>query len=173
MTGADLGAYQHSSAGDVDSSGGTLTFVDTQDTIPLTTTIDVPPGAVSETITLVYTEIPSSTHNPPSGFSFAGRYFTVYAVKGGEVISDFTFLVPGTKFTLYYNPALLGPLTPEGTLGLQYWDGPSGAWSTSGISIIKRDSVHHYIVAAVDHLSEFGMLSPETVRVYLPLTLKE
>lgn len=58
-------------------TGGTLIFTDTRG---LTTTVEVPPGAVSETIVLVFETLPILPHPSLPGHLYAGPGFTLDAL---------------------------------------------------------------------------------------------
>lgn len=73
----DLGADEWLHAVIVDpDSGGTLSYVDAEG---LTTTIEIPAGAVVETTTLVYTPLDSPGYPIPSGWQFAEHAFDLDA----------------------------------------------------------------------------------------------
>ena len=152
--------------------GATLVYTNPQTSHPVTTTLDLPAGAVTETITLIYTEVPSSTHTPPAGFRFAGRIFTLNAYLGGAMQAGFVFQKPITV-TLDYNPDDLAGLNEE-ALELRFWDVISQTWSSDGITVIERDTTNHRLVVTLTHLTEFSLLGAETgQRLYLPLVVKD
>jgi Leucine-rich repeat (LRR) protein len=144
--------------------GTTLTFTDTQGN---KTAIEVPAGAVSETVTLVYTLIETPTM--PSGFVFAGHAFTLEAYQNGELLPGYLFNLPVT-ITLEYGEADVEGLDEE-TLELRYWTGD--AWSADGITVVEWDTVGNRLVAQMDHLSLFALLVVEEHKMYLPLVLKD
>jgi ABC-type transport system substrate-binding protein len=81
-------------------TGGTLTYTDTQG---LTTTVEVPPGAVTETTTFVYDALVSPTVPLSSELCFAGHAFdlsaycpVVYSVYLPLVVNGFS---PGNSAT--------------------------------------------------------------------------
>jgi hypothetical protein len=128
-------------------SGDTLTYTDTQGS---PTVVQVPTGAVTDTTTLVYTPIQTST--APSGFAFADHAFDLTAYRDGSPL-PLTFDPPITV-TIHYTDTDITKLK-EDTLGLRYWDG--SVWSTDGITLAKRNSAQNYVVFSVSHLSEFAL----------------
>jgi hypothetical protein len=152
------------------SGGGSLVHTSMQAGQPVTTTIQVPANAVTQTTTLAYLEKASTGHPAPGDFTFAGTCFELDAYLGSVLQPGFTFAQPVT-LTLEYNPSALSGVG-EDTLELQYWDGSQ--WSSDGISIVSRDTVNHRLVVTVDHLSEFALLGEAGRRgVYLPVVMAE
>jgi len=140
----------------------TLVYTDPQGS---PTTIVIPTGAVSETITLLF-----SPFDPPSGSpgSFAAHAFVLEAHSDGELLPGFAFEVPVTV-TIDYTDADVAGIDEE-TLELRYWDGET--WSTEGIVVIERDIVNNRLVVTLAHLSQFAMFGTGEHSVYLPVVLK-
>jgi len=143
--------------------GITLTFTDTQGN---QTEVQVPPGAVDEEITLVYTVVETPT--VPADFAFAGHAFTLEAYQDGELLPDYEFGEPVT-ITIEYSDADVQGLLEE-TLDLRYWTG--AGWSTDGITLVERDVDGNRVVFLVSHLSQFALIAVEQPTVYLPLILR-
>jgi len=120
----------------------------------LSTTIEFPPGSVPDSTTMVFDERSDSDHDAPSGFYFAGMFFSLEAYVGADHQADFTFTPPIT-LTFYFN-RLRRP-------SLSYWDG--SGWSSDGITVIE--SGRNKMVVTINHLSEFAMLT-EGDTTYLP-----
>ncbi len=150
------------------ATGGNLVFTGTQLGGYITTTLELPGGAVSDTTYLVYTEAVSPTHPAPGAFLFAGRTFTIEAYQGLILQDNFTFHTPIT-LTLQYPPDALGEAFEAG-IELLYWDGSQ--WTSDGITIIERDFVNHRLVATINHLTEFSLFGLKGYDMYIPLLLK-
>jgi hypothetical protein len=155
------------------TSGATLVVTNTQ-TDTITATIQVPAGAVTETATLIYNSVSSSTHSAPAGFNFAGMIFTLDIYQNNQLQANFIFSSPIT-ITLEYDPNALGGLD-ENTLALYFWDEAAQNWSADGISVVERDTANHRLVVTITHLTEFALVaqaSAATSPVYLPIVLKD
>jgi len=133
----------------------------------MTATIQVPPGAVAVPTQLAYTAL-SDVAGAPSGFTFAGRAFTLDAYQNGEIRHGLFFEVPITV-TIHYTEADVSDLD-EGSLELRYWN--EGVWVADGIAVVERDAVGRRLVARIEHLSEFAMFGQGGYTVYLPLVLR-
>jgi len=134
-------------------SGGSLTSPDGS------VTVQVPPGAISATITLTF------THQSPSftgELAGADRFFDLTAVYSDT--NEPAQVVSGTTYTVTVSYPAAGPAI-ESTLGLYWWDGD--AWSTQGLSSSVNTSAG-VVTAQVGHFSRFAVLG-ETRRVYLPV----
>jgi uncharacterized repeat protein (TIGR01451 family)/CSLREA domain-containing protein len=139
----------------VDSStGATLVYTDVLANIPVTVTIDVPGGAVSDVVALIYDELSNSSHAPPAGFDFAGIIFVLDAYLDTVLQPGFDFNAPIT-ITLEYSPHALGNVD-ETTLALFYWTG--SMWSASGIGVVEHDIANHRLIVTIEHLTEFALL---------------
>ncbi|MCP4540531.1 MAG: DUF11 domain-containing protein, partial [Chloroflexi bacterium] len=149
-------------AGDASASvdpmaGGGLTYTGTQTGSVVSTTIEIPGGAVSDAITLVYDELSSISHAAPVGFIFAGRAFNLEAYLGAVFQEAYTFDSPIT-LTLDYTLAGLSD-ADEATLELRYWDGDQ--WNTDGITVVEHDAANHRLVVTIEHLTEFAIFAQE------------
>jgi uncharacterized repeat protein (TIGR01451 family) len=131
--------------------------------------VQLPGGAVSDSVVLLYTEVATPTTSAP-GLFFAGRAFLLDAYRQGALLAGFAFSQPVTV-TVGYRDADIDGLDEE-LLGLRYW---SAGWSSDGITTIERDQSGNKLAASVDHLSEFALFGPlvEEYRVYLPLVLRD
>jgi hypothetical protein len=128
---------------------------------------EVPVGAVTETITLVYLPSPTVTGAPSgSSWMFAGRSFTLTAYQNGEALPQFSFQRPITVVLEYSDFDLVG--LDELKLLLYYLDTSTGAWLTDGITVVFRDIANKRIVFSVAHLSRFGLFAPERHMTFLP-----
>jgi hypothetical protein len=131
-------------------AGGALTYMDTQGS---PTILQVPAGAVTETITLVYTPVSSATTPVTPNLFFAGHAFNLRAYVGTRLLSSFVFSEPITV-TIHYSDADVAGLTEE-TLRLYYREG--SAWTGSGITPVTMDTANNRLVARIAHLSQFAL----------------
>jgi hypothetical protein len=150
------------------ATGGSLVYIDTQG---LTTTIQIPAGAVTKTITLIYTVV--DTIAKPTGFIFAGHAFDLTVYKDGVLLPGFTFLQPMT-ITIYYSDADIAGLE-ENSLKLYYLD--NGIWkdvaqTCTPPSTYGRHPGENWFSIPICHLSRFALLGKEFNLVYLPQVRK-
>jgi hypothetical protein len=131
-------------------TGGALTYTDTQES---PTILQVPAGAVPETVTLVYTPVSSATTPVTPNLFFAGHAFNLRAYLGTQPLSSFVFSEPIT-ITIHYSDADVVGLTEE-TLKLYYREG--SAWTGSGITLVALDTGNNRLVATIAHLSQFAV----------------
>ena len=129
----------------------------------LTTTIQVPPDAVSDTTQLSFSPIDAVTH-VPAGLVEIDHAFDLTAVISGTT-QTVTSLTTAYSLTVPYLPSQLQG-TPEEELGLYWWDG--SAWLKDPTSQV--DAIGNTVSAAPDHFSFFAVLGSN--RVFLPLTVK-
>ena len=108
-----------------------LSFTTTQDGVDVTTTIQIPAGAVSENVTLVFTWMNTSPHNITAPKDYV-QLFKLEAYVNGVLQSNFEFLAPVT-ISMTYNPKNWD----ESTFNPYAWDGSS--WSASGLTVTLRD----------------------------------
>jgi hypothetical protein len=144
-------------------SGGSLVYTSTQG---LTTTVQVPPGAVNQAISLVY--LPQEPQSPPAGFAFAGQGFELDAFQNGSLLPGLVFSKPVTV-TIHYSDAEVAGLD-EGSLALTYWTG--SAWQDAACGPVERHPVENWLAMPICHLSRFGLLGKTLHSVYLPLVLR-
>ena len=136
-------------------------------------TVEVPAGAVTETVTLAYAPLEAPPEpEAPSGFRFAGRRFTLNTYRDGERLEGVQFAAPVTV-TLAYTDAEVEGLD-ESTLVLHTWDGSSwvdAATSCSPASTYLREPEENRLSVGICHLSEFAVFGRQP-RLYLPLTIR-
>ena len=142
--------------------GGTLTYTDTQG---LPTVIQVPAGAVTELITLLY--VPVDTATAPSGFAFAGHAFDLDGYQGGSLLPGLTFSVPATVTLHYAGTDVTG--LDEDALVLEYWNG--SAWVDAACGDYDRHPGENWLAVPIYHLGRFALFEG-TYTVYLPLVLR-
>jgi hypothetical protein len=129
--------------------------------------IAFPSGLVTTTTTFTYTQIITPTQNT-GAFAFAGRSFTLVATDAnGQPITTFSGRF---TITLNYSDAdwQAAGIPGENNLNLYYWDG--AGWAAvlpcAGCSL---DTVNNRVVAALDHLTEFGLLGERSQPALLSL----
>lgn len=122
-------------------------------------TIAVPAGAVTDTVTLAYTDLPNAPADPPAGFQFGNKVFDLDALRNGTEIDNFAFQQP-VVITLDYSDADVAGLD-EANLVIYYYDESTGAWRTEGINVIERDTVNNRIRFTITHLTIFGIFAPQ------------
>ncbi len=140
--------------------------LDYTDTFGSTTSFDIPAGAVTETVNLIYTPLP--TVNEPSGFSFAGHAFELEAYRNDSLLSGFTFEQP-IIVTLHYTDTDVAEID-ETTMVLLYYGG--GEWVDAACGAYERHPEENWLKVPICHLSRFGLFGNEIHLTYLPLTIK-
>jgi hypothetical protein len=153
------------------TSGGSLTYTDPQGN---ETRIVIPPGAVSEELTLVYTsrQKPSST---PSDFSFAGHAFSLEAFRNGQLLPGFVFNEPVTVTINYSDDDVAGLV--ERMLTLNYWDPAASSWEDAvstcePASDYDRQLDENRLSLPICHLTEFALFGKKRHDTYLPMIYK-
>ena len=151
------------------SLGGLLIFTDTQG---LTTTVQIPPGAVTRTTAITLTPILSLTEPISPGQRFAGHAFDLDAYWDGQLLASFTFETTVTV-TIHYSDADVKGLD-EKTLKLYRWVTPT--WEFVGVrpgeGQSPPDTVNNVLTAWLRGLSRFGELGAIQYSIYLPVVLK-
>ena len=129
-------------------------------------TIAVPAGAVTESITLAYTDLPNAPAAPPAGFQFGNKVFDLDALRNGTVLDDFGFQQP-VVITLDYSDEDVAGLD-EANLVIYYYDEDTSTWRTDGINVIERDTVNNRIRFTITHLTVFGLFAPQVTPTPTP-----
>jgi len=154
-------------------TGDTLVYTDAQG---LTTTVEIPAGAVSETTTIVFTPVPSPTQPISTGLRFGNHSFDLEAYRGGVHISPFPFTGTVTV-TIHYSDADVAGIE-ESDLALYRWiEGAPGYWERIGERAGEGqtlDMEHNVLTAWLRGLSRFGVLGTEksAFPIYLPLVMR-
>ncbi|MBL7064129.1 MAG: hypothetical protein ISS49_07990, partial [Anaerolineae bacterium] len=154
------------------ANGGFLIYTDTRG---LPTIIEVPPNAVSETITLVYTPASSTTHPISPNLGFAGRFFALDVQRDGILQPHFPFSRPVTV-TLHYTDTDVTGLD-ENSLTLDYWDEEQDQWVDAATtytppSTYDRHPDENWLAVPLCHLTDFALTGVRLHHIYLPLALK-
>jgi len=118
--------------------------------------ISIPTGAVSETTTLVASEILSPT-GAPGTFRFAGVLFNLQAFQNNQPETDFTFQNPIVVTLTYTDNDIAG--LDEDSLELHYYDTAISSWKSDGITVVSRNPAANQIVLSIVHLTPFGLFA--------------
>ncbi len=130
--------------------GGTLIAVDDQG---YTTTVEIPAGAVTDTLTLILTPLDGPTH-PTVPFLFAGHAFLLEIYKGPYVQPGYVFKEP-ISITLHYSDEDVAGLD-EAVLALYVWTG--GTWEDAACNGYERHPAENWLAVEICHLSQFALL---------------
>jgi hypothetical protein len=140
----------------------------------LTTTVQIPPGAVTRTTAITLTPILSLTEPISPGQRFAGHAFDLDAYWDGQLLASFTFETTVTV-TIHYSDADVKGLD-EKTLKLYRWVMPPGGWQVVGARSDEGqslDTVHNTLTAWLRGLSRFGNMGASSgYDIFLPLVIK-
>jgi hypothetical protein len=132
-----------------------------------TTTLQVPAGAVTQSIELRYTARAEAGYASASPYQFAGQAFDLEAVRDDQPLETFSFERPVTVSVEYQEQAR-GPAI-ETTLVLMRWNGSQ--WEDTACGDYLRNPVTNRLEVPLCHLSRFALFG-ETMKVYLPLVLR-
>jgi hypothetical protein len=150
----------------------TIVYTDPQG---VSTTVEIPDGAVTETTVLVFVPIFSPTHPVSPGLAFANHNFDLSAYRSGP-LPGFVFGKPVT-ITIGYSDADVRWIH-EDSLQLYYWDG--SAWVDAATTCTPtlsygRDLGQNKLSIAICHLSDWGMMGMPLPRydIYLPIVMRQ
>ena len=152
--------------------GGRLVYTDTS---ALTTTVDVPPGAVTQTLLLALQPMDQPTQPPLAGLRWGDETFDLAAYLENVELPGFAFVKPLTVTLRYTNADVFGIVESE--LRLYYWDGSTwrdAADTCTPSSTYYNDMEANVLQVAICHLTEWNIQGPETFvwQVYLPLVVR-
>jgi hypothetical protein len=140
----------------------------------LTTTIQIPGNAVISPTVIVFTATTQPVDsNPPAGFDFVGRNFTLSALENGQQV-PFSSTV-GVTITLAYSQPLPEDISPD-TLRLYRWntDVAPPDWVDAACDSNSYDrSTVGILKVRVCHFSGFALAGNSGHVVYLPVVLKQ
>lgn len=155
-----------SASGMVTPQGGLLTFTETVNGKPLTTTITVPAGAVSSNVTLVLRQFHNSSKIPPAGKKFVSN-FTLEVYANGVLQPGYVF-AQRVSVATEYNPVGIN----EDSLEVHGWNG--AAWSTTDIGVSNRDKANDRITFTFTSTapSEFALVGSGAYGVFIPAVIK-
>jgi hypothetical protein len=148
----------------------TLVYTDYQG---VSTTVEIPAGAVTETTILAFMPVFAPTHPVSPGLAFANHNFDLSAYRNG-LLPGFAFAQP-ISVSIAYSDADVRWID-EGSLRLYYWDGSAwvdAASTCTPPSVYVRDPGQNMLSAAICHLSEWSMMGMPVPRydIYLPLVV--
>ncbi|NTU80499.1 MAG: hypothetical protein HGA45_14155 [Chloroflexales bacterium] len=144
----------------VGAAGGSLVYTGTNG---LAMDVQIPAGAISETVSLVFAPFAPSSTSHPAGLAFAGQGFELAATRDNSLLEGFTFAKP-IVVTIRYSDATVAQLN-ERALTLSYWDG--SAWADAACGAYERNLEQNQLTVPICHLSRFSLFA--TPRIYLPL----
>lgn len=155
----------------VDSIQGCwLTIADTQG---LTTTVQIPAGAVTSTTWITITPILSPTEPISPGLRFAGHAFDLDAYRDGRLLTNFTFETTVTV-TIRYSDADVKGLD-EKTLKLYRWM-PVIGWREVGTTrpgeTLTLDMINNVLTARLRGFTRFSEQGVIQYDIYLPTILR-
>ncbi len=143
-------------------SGGNLTFTDAAGTV---TAVQIPPGAVTETVDLVL--VPVTSAHGPQGMAVV-QAFDLLTYQDGQERVEFTFLQPVT-LTITYADTAVAVITDEADLALQW--GEQGLWETTGSSCPAPppvvDEGNNRVTAVICRNNRYALWGP-TRQAFLP-----
>ncbi len=146
----------------VGAVGGSLTYSNTNG---LTTTIQIPTDALTQTVSMVFAPFTSSTTTGrPAGLNFAGLSFELSATQNNGVIAGFTFAKPATV-SIHYSDADVSRLN-ENALQLYYWNG--SAWADAACGTYDRHPTENWLAVPICHLSQFSLFTTSLIYIYVP-----
>jgi hypothetical protein len=146
-----------------------LVYTDTQG---LTTTIQIPSGAVTSTTILTLTQVLSPTEPISPDLRYVGHPFDLDAYRDGQQLTGFTFETTVTA-TFHYSDADVRGLD-EKTLKLYRWVAATG-WQVVGVQTgegQKLDTINNVLTAWLRGLSRYGEMGTSYF-VYLPVVIKD
>ena len=151
--------------------GGLMIITDTQG---LTTTVQIPPGAVTRTTAITLTPILALTEPISPGLRFAGHAFDLDAYWDGQLLTSFTFETTVTV-TIHYSDADVQGID-EKKLELYRWVMPPGSWQVvgarSGEGQSPPDTINNVLRAWLRGLTRFHDMGVITYEIFLPMVTK-
>ena len=120
-----------------------------------------------QTLTITYTPTLTSSNDPP-GFNLAGITFQLQATGPGGV--PVITVSPPLEVTLHYDANALPPGMDENSLNLYRYDNASELWVL--IPVISRNPAADTITVSLDHFSEYALMTPEELGIYVPLIMR-
>jgi uncharacterized repeat protein (TIGR02543 family) len=137
----------------VPTAGSTLlVYTDTQG---LTTTVEIPGGAVTETVTLVCAPHPTPTRPISPSMRFAGHAFDLDVYLNGVIQPGYRFNAPITITIQYSDEDVVG--LDEGGLMLHHWDGVTWRDAACGAGY-ERHPGENWLSVEICHLTGFALL---------------
>jgi uncharacterized repeat protein (TIGR01451 family) len=116
--------------------------------------LELPSGAVTDTVTLVYT--PIATVTVPLSYTFANHAFELSAYRGGVLLPGFTFLHP-LEVTLHYTEEDVAGID-ETRLMLYEWNETTSAWEDAACGAYVRDAANNRLTVPICHVGLFVLM---------------
>jgi len=138
----------------------------------VTTTVQVPPGAVTGTVALQFAPVVTPSQSISAGLGVVGHLFSLDVYREGGLESGFAFSRPVTITLDYEDEAVAGVITE--TLGLYYLSNDEWRDVTETCeppSTIEHDPANRRVSVTICHLTDFGLLAEEKSKIYLPVIL--
>jgi hypothetical protein len=132
----------------------TLQFTTSRGT---TVTVEIPVAAVSETVDLLFMEVPDLTNLEPDQV-FAGHGFNLNVFRNDEKAPSYTFQSPVTVTIAYTDTDVID--VDENQLRLLYLDGQE--WVDAACGPYLRNPGENWIQVPICHLSLFGLFQYDT-----------
>jgi hypothetical protein len=161
----------------IEASAASVTVVDPEtggemtSTTGLTTSVQVPPDAVTETVALVYEPLDDPGHPIPATLRFAGRAFSLQVYTAGSVTPGITFDSPILVTVHYDESAVKAAGLDESVLTLRRWSAATGSWEDAACGAYVRNEAEDWLRAPVCHLSDFGLFE-QRLSVFLPVVTR-
>jgi len=148
-------------------AGGALTS-----TAGLTTSVQVPPEVVTETVALVYRPLDDFGHPIPSTLRFAGRAFAIEAYVAGKIAPGSTFEAP-VSLTVHYSETIIADnRLRESALSLQRWNAAVSSWEDAACGPYVRNETENWLQVPVCHFSDFALFERRQL-LYLPIVVRD
>lgn len=148
--------------------GGLLIYTDTRG---LTTTVECPPGAVTEITELRYTPIAAPSQPATPGLRYADQTFDLDAYRNNQPVPNLTF-EKAITITHHYSAANVQGIF-EDTLKLYRWVSPG--WEFIGTRPGEGqtlDTAHRVLTAWLWSLTRYGELGVAQYGLYLPIVVR-
>jgi hypothetical protein len=133
----------------------------------VTMTVDIPPGAFSETTTVTLALLGAAgmpTDVPPAGQVFV----RTWRITSGAPLGAGQSVI----LTIHYEDGEVASLE-EPLLQVFYWDQATQSWQSDGIHILSIDQLANIIVVQLDHFTDFALTGVVGVeQLYLPLIIR-
>ncbi|MGC9346989.1 MAG: hypothetical protein ACP5JG_02520, partial [Anaerolineae bacterium] len=169
--------YRNLTAFPIEAGAASATVVDAEtggemtSSTGLTVSVQVPSGAMPQTVALVYRPLDDPSYPVPATLRFAGRAFSLEAYVAGGVTPEVTFDTPVTVTVHYSAPAVTEAGLLESALALQRWNVETGAWEDAACGVYERNAEENWIRVPVCHLSDFAVFE-NSQQIYMPLVLR-
>jgi hypothetical protein len=139
------------------------------------TEVEVPPGAVTEPVTLSYVPAYPPSHDT-SPLVSPGYAFTLTIENGNGLHEGFAFAEP-VDVTIMYEDADIAVMDEESFV-LSLWDGEAGRWIDAATTCAPASTYDHDLEAnslsvAICRAGEFALVGHRVYGICLPLVLRD